>query len=143
VNGGYINEVISINITLGNVPLTIADNIIHSDYSYQPSNQIHLLNQPLPKMSLSPLSFIESMPVPGYAQLLVSHQQQNSSSSIETSTNPENTMISTKKNSIYIQLSPYPDPPSPYHFSDPKIINVQLSSINNEQIMLNSLVKLK
>lgn len=119
-------------MTLGHIPLTLADNRIHFDYAYQPSNQIRLPNEPFPKMSLSPLSFIESMSVSGNTQLSDLQQVQNCLSSIESAINIENT-VSTEKNPIYVQLSAYPSPPSSYYLSDRKIATVPLPSINNEQ----------
>ncbi|CAH1723996.1 unnamed protein product [Aphis gossypii] len=120
VIGTHLNEVASLQIILGNIPLTIASNVHQFDYSFQPSNQYYFSNELIPTNSLSSTGLNGSVLVPGYAQLEVPRNQPCTMAHNASSQNLENNMILTQNYSSNIQLTKFLDPPPPYQFSDPK-----------------------
>lgn len=127
INGGYINEVISVNIVLGNTPLTIASNAHQFNYSSQPLNQSYFSSEQIPTNPLLSVGFTEPISVPGYAQLIVPSNQLYSI----PQNNVESETILTQNDSLHIQLSAYPDLPPSYQFSDPQITtDIQIASIS-------------
>ncbi|XP_060877415.1 arrestin domain-containing protein 3-like [Metopolophium dirhodum] len=126
INGGYINEVISVNIILGDMPLTIATDARQFDYSFQPSNQSYFSSEH-PTNPLPPVDVNETISVPGYAHLVVPSNQFYSA----PHNNLENGTILGQNSSLHIKFSAYPDPPPPYQFSDPEIAtDIQVPSIS-------------
>ncbi|CAH1723965.1 arrestin domain-containing protein 3-like [Aphis gossypii] len=71
VNGGYINEVISVNIKLGNTPLTIATHPHQFDYSFQSLNQSYFSREQIPENPHPSVGLTKPISVPGYAQLVI------------------------------------------------------------------------
>lgn len=78
VNGGFINEAISTNIILGDIPLIIPNGVHQFDYSFQPSNHSYFSSQQIPTNHLPSKGVTEPISIPGYAQLVVPSNQLNS-----------------------------------------------------------------
>lgn len=120
VIGAHLNEVASLQIVLGNIPLTIASNVHQFDYSFQPSNQYYFSNELIPTNSFSSTGLNDSILVPGYAQLEVPRNQPYTMAHNVSSQNLENNMVLTQNYSSNIQLTNILDPPPPYQFSNPE-----------------------
>jgi len=56
---------------LGDMPLTIATDARQLNYSFQPSNQSNFSSEQIPANPLLLVGVNETIPVPGYAQLVV------------------------------------------------------------------------
>lgn len=120
---------------MGNIPLTIASDACQLDYSFQPLNQSYFSNQQIPTNPLLSVGHTEPILVPGYAQLVVPSNQLYSAPTNLSSHNIENGTTLTQNSSLHIKLTAYPDPPSPYQYSDSGIASISTSSIElNPQI---------
>ncbi|XP_026817896.1 arrestin domain-containing protein 3-like [Rhopalosiphum maidis] len=116
VKGTHLNEVASLQIILGNTPLTIANNAHQFDSSFQPLNQYYFPNEPISTNLFPSVGFNDSTLIPGYAQLEVPNNQPCTVPQL-ASQNLENSMILTQNNLLNIQLAGFPDPPPPYQFA--------------------------
>lgn len=64
----YENTEVNVKLTLGNIPLTIAQDAPQFGYPTQSLDPNNLSNGQFPTNSAQPLGFIENAPVPGFAQ---------------------------------------------------------------------------
>lgn len=64
----YENTKVNVNITIGNIPLTIAQDAPQFSYPTQLSNQNDSSNGQFPTNYIQPIGFNEATPIPGFAQ---------------------------------------------------------------------------
>lgn len=89
-------------ITMGNIPLTIA-NIPHSGYPIQLLNQNNLSNEQFPPNSTPNIGFIEPTPIPGFPQQIPSYEQPSLNNP-----NTQQSINSTQSTLPFVQPSLYP-----------------------------------
>lgn len=129
VKGGHLNEKVSIGLTLGDVPLSIARNPPQYGHSFQASDQYFAPHESFPKDSYrSPMGLEDLLPLPGYVQQIAprGNDHQYVLPTISSSLNPDH-----EKNPGHKPLNQ--DQPPPYQFSDPtemSKINEQLDSLD-------------
>lgn len=99
----YENTEVKVKITMGNIPLTIAQDAAQFGYPTQPLNQSNPSNGQLPINSGQSIGFIEPAPVPGFAQQVPPYGSQPF-----TSLYPQQPTIPAQNTVPYVQPSLYP-----------------------------------
>lgn len=123
----YENTEVKLKITMGNIPLTIAQDTPQIGFPTLPSNPSNGQSSTGPS-----LGFIEPAPVPGFAQQVPPYGSQPF-----TSPYPQPPTIPAQSSKPYVQPSLYPQVDNQSNLPYPNV-NTQQPAFNPSYINLNS-----
>lgn len=125
----YENTEVKVKITMGNIPLTIAQDTPQFGFPTQPPDQNNPSNGQFPTNSGQSLGFIEPAPVPGFAQPVPPY------GSPFTSPYPQQSSIPPQSTTIQPSLYPQIDIQSSLTFPN---VNMQQPAFNPSYSNFNS-----
>lgn len=128
----YENTEVKVKITMGNIPLTIAQDTPQFGFPTQLPDQNNLSNGQFPTISGQSLGFIEPAPVPGFAQPVPPYGSQPF-----TTPYPQQPTIPAQSTMPYVQPSLYPQIDNQSNLPYPNV-NMQQAAFNPAYNNLNS-----